>query len=260
MRRYESAAVCHTGKKRTYNEDNLFFNRFILKENHIGINGCLMMDPRPAEPGELFGIFDGMGGLSKGELASYIMAEEAGKAFYPGVTMPEGPGGFMAELCFKANERVCQIMKTEGGRIGTTASMLFLSRDQAYVCNIGDSPIYLFRQGQLQEVYMEHTDRKLREKLYGKEAVVGKKFPLSQHIGILSSEMIIDPYTADFPVVRGDYLLLCSDGLTDMVDDQTITKILQETVPLPEMIGTLRDTALDKGGRDNITIILIRIM
>lgn len=256
---YQAGATCHIGKKRVNNEDNLFFDQHILPMDHLGTRGCLRKEGSLSDPPALFAVFDGMGGHLKGELASFITAEETWKNYDSGVSMPEGPEDFLRQICLKANARVCHEMEKARGRIGTTAAMVLLNNDKVTVCNIGDSPIYLFRRRKILEIYEEHSERQLREKLYGRKAVEGKKFPLTQHIGIFPHEMGIDPYAKTFSIRKGDIYLLCSDGLTDMVSQKEIQSVLSQKTPVEYMVMQLLDMALDHGGVDNITIILVRV-
>lgn len=257
---FEASAICHMGYRRTNNEDNLFFDQYILNLDHKGIMDCISIDKGTSDKWNLFGVFDGMGGQYKGELASYIMAEEVGKKFFPDITIQGNAEDFMKEICISANNRVCEEMSKERVRIGTTASMLMLHEEKLYICNIGDSPIYLYRNTRLQTIYEEHTERKTHEMLLGKDVDKRKKYPLTQHIGIYPYEMEISPHTTSMIMQSGDMYLISSDGLTDMVSDQEIAAIMSEDTSTKEKTIKLQNRALENGGRDNITIILIRIL
>ena len=84
------------------------------------------------------------------------------------------------------------------------------------------------------------------------------KPPLSQNLGIPPNELVIDPYLARGAYNDGDVYLICSDGLTDMVSTEEITQVLISE-PIEEAITLLLDKALANGGKDNTTIILIKI-
>ena len=90
-------------------------------------------------------------------------------------------------------------------------------------------------------------------------AAFGVKPPLSQNLGIQPTELVIDPYFARGPYNDGDIYLICSDGLTDMVTSEEISKILTSAEVLNNAIEKLLEKALTNGGRDNVTIVLCKI-
>ena len=90
--------------------------------------------------------------------------------------------------------------------------------------------------------------------MLGEESVKGKKFPLTQYLGIPEVEMEICPYVREEELQHGDLYLICSDGLTDMVSEEEIYKILLESKNVTEKVKILRQRALENGGKDNISI------
>lgn len=284
----QAAAVCHQGRVRKNNEDNLYFDKHILAEIHDGIQEGYWITAGESGQPKLYGVFDGMGGHAKGEVASYIAADTARKAVEEQVAFDglsdadevadrtldrtgksnnsskemesEQIFALLKAICQDANKLVCQEMEEAKSRVGTTGSMLYFYKSRYYLCNIGDSPIYLVRGGEATPVFEEHTERLMNERLYGKEKTKGKKYPLTQHIGIFPEEMTIEPYVTSGAVQAGDIYLICSDGLTDMVVMDEILEIIQECNELPEVVLRLQEKALENGGRDNITIIAIRAL
>lgn len=196
-----------------------------------------------SESGTL-GIFDGMGGEECGEIASYIAAEEAAH-----MVLTERPVQDLLAFCKKANEKICRYAeKNKIHAMGTTAALLGFARNEIALCNIGDSKIFRFAQRKLEQISVDHIST----------AVYGRKPCLSQNLGISPTEMIIDPYAAHGRYNSGDVFLICSDGLTDMLTQGEILKILIES-EADRTAGRLLEMALARGGRDNITIILCRI-
>lgn len=240
----------HVGKVRHNNEDNFLFHDKILENNE-----CEMKYRQKKDTSSvcLFGVFDGMGGHEYGEKASLITASTARDFSIDQDYILEG----LNQICHVANHLVCIEMKALKERIGCTASMVAFYKNKAYVCNIGDSPIYLYRNHTLTSIYEEHTERRMYEKIYGK-VIPGKKYRLTQNIGIFKEEMMIKPYLYEFEIQEGDCLLLCSDGLTDMVSDEQITYVLNHCSKKDQM-AVLENMALEAGGKDNITIELIYI-
>ncbi len=257
-----AAGISNTGLIREKNEDNLFFFDCFLEEEHEGTESVLEYSGTTGESPLLFGVFDGMGGYEKGERASFLTARLAGRYAKicrnqpPGTDM-EVIGDCLRDLCYEANRLVCTEMEENREKMGTTASMLCFSGRKAVLCNIGDSPVFLLREGVLEEISEEHTQRAMYEKLLGKEHVGSRKFPLTQCIGIPEREMRIRPYVSIDEVRAGDRFLICSDGLTDMVAPETIKEYLRGDLPQKRLLEELVEEALDQGGRDNITILLI---
>lgn len=242
--------VSDVGMLRKKNEDNFIFHgRYNEKsedhmecENHICIT----------EP-VLYGVFDGMGGEAFGDVASSLMAGTCQKYLLHAGHLKEDA---MA-LCQTGNELVVREEKQRGLSMGSTASMLIFD-EKVVVCNVGDSPIYLYRDGVLQSIYEEQTERKLYEELGLQEILKKKKkYCLTQHIGMQGEGLQILPYLEELEVQDQDVFLICSDGLTDMVDEAVIKETLS-TIDA-ESARKLVSHALENGGRDNVTVILIQV-
>ena len=86
-----------------------------------------------------------------------------------------------------------------------------------------------------------------------------RKAPLTQHLGIDPEDMLIEPYIAKGDLRKGDVYLLCSDGLTDMLTNVEISCIMDSAASVDECASRLVDAALEKGGRDNVTVIVCKI-
>ena len=242
--------VSDVGMIRKKNEDNFIFHgRYNEKaedhmecENHICIT----------EP-VLYGVFDGMGGEAYGEVASSLMAATCQK--YPLHT------GHLKEdaiaLCQNGNELVVREEKQRGLSMGSTASMLLFD-ETVVACNVGDSPIYLYRDGVLRAIYEEQTEKKLYEEMGLQEILKKKKkYRLTQHIGMPEEGLQILPYLEEIEIQDGDVFLICSDGLTDMVEEAVMKETLS-TIDA-ESARKLVNHALENGGHDNVTVILIQV-
>ena len=255
--RLQAAVLSNAGKVREKNEDNFYFNGEFMPAVNQGMDAHQewVFLEKPA----LFGVFDGMGGYAAGERASNMTAQAADR-LWQDWDRTGTPADLMERICMEANSVVCDAMEAEHGRrMGSTASMLMFDNEQYHVCNIGDSPIFLLRQGKLWEISMEHTERWTCEKVTGQKAPPKKKFRLTQNIGIFEDEMAIEPYCSDGPIQMGDVFLICSDGVTDMLDQEQVQEILSKPLPTGEMIRQLLAGALEAGGKDNITAICLRV-
>jgi protein phosphatase len=232
----------HIGRTRKINQDNFICNgRYLHDQEQISIpmTGSVNCDT-PA----LFGVFDGMGGEEHGEVASLLAAEHAGAYAFG-----DDPPGEMLAFCRSANDRICEYAANNGiASMGTTAAMLLFFGKEITLCNIGDSKVFRFADHALEQISVDHYAA----------AVHGRKPPLSQNLGIPESDLLIEPYLARGDCNSGDVYLLCSDGLTDMVGQAEITRILDREA-LHHAADRLLEQALTNGGKDNITIILCKV-
>ena len=247
------SAISDRGKLRAGNEDNIFVNGVSLPEVHTETYSVAKQFSTLGKP--LFAVFDGMGGYEAGERASFLAAAATDRLAKPAFLRSKN---LLPKICEAANQAVCQEMKLhKGTRMGTTAAMLLFSGSQYFLCNVGDSPIFLMREGTLLELSKEHTERAVYEAVTGKKSEPGRKFRLTQNLGIASEEVMLDPYYTEGALQIGDTFLICSDGVTDMLDQEQIAWILKRR-DVSSMAETLWKSAMEAGGKDNITAIVIR--
>lgn len=247
----EAACLCNKGKVRKNNEDNFFFNKEYLDAMNDGLEAPLSLR-KDLRENIFLAVFDGMGGENFGELASYAAADcmkdiafEAGSDFV-------SEGKFLNDICLKANDAVvARQKKLLTDRMGSTLVGLYFSNNDVYACNLGDSRAYRYRAGELLQISVDHVAKNGNYK--------SKKAPLTQHLGIDPDNYILEPYIAKGGQKLGDQYLLCSDGLTDMLTDQEISEIMEKTGSAEECVRCLVDAALEKGGRDNTTVIVARL-
>lgn len=238
------ACISHIGRRRRMNQDNflcggVYARPGAVQNVHFPITGTVT-----SSQNSLFGVFDGMGGEERGEEASYLAAKTAFQTLRTGT-----PQQTLEIICQEANGAICRFAEENGlGTCGTTAAMLLLDAGGAAVCNIGDSKIFRLTDGELVQVSQDHLSI----------APFGQKAPLSQFLGIPPEELTICPYHAALPYKAGDKYLLCSDGLTDMVPQAEITRILTEYIPV-HAAQLLLQKALENGGKDNITMIVLGV-
>ena len=248
----DAACGCHTGKVRKNNEDNFFFDGRCLAVDNNGLRNPVCMTV--ALRRELvLAVFDGMGGENFGEEASFAAANGL-KALVHSLdeyVIPERQ--FLTDMCDTLNRAVVEKARELGTqRMGSTLVSLFFAGGQVYVCNLGDSRAYRLRDGEFLQLSVDHVEQRDGERL--------GKAPLMQHLGIDPEEFLIEPYIAKGTIEYGDRYLLCSDGITDMLSNLEIDAILRTAVPAEECVRRLIDAALEKGGKDNITAIVCRVM
>lgn len=230
----EFTAITSRGKVRSENQDTIFLPSGWLNEDtfeaHI---------PTDSERKLLFAVFDGMGGELCGKEASILAAQ----------TLSAQPLDTAFEtLCFAMNDAICRYMKENDVKaMGTTAAMVRIYNEKVEYCNLGDSRIYLIDGLSMYRLSKDHT-----------VTVFGDRKALTQHLGISPKEILIEPHTGTVPIKSGSNFLLCSDGLTDLLAESEIGKTII-TNPNKEAAHCLVDEALKRGGKDNISVILIHI-
>ena len=250
----EAYSCSDRGMQRKNNEDNLYFNGLIKDESSDSFRHYEKMNINKRRA--VFGVFDGMGGYLNGEHASYLTADCV-KSFLKDNKKGD-PNELLKEIAFYAEEQVCEEVGQSGQKMGSTLAMLYFEKNNYSLCNIGDSPIYIIRKGELKRISTEHTEAAAYEKIYGEKPPKNKKFPLTQYVGMGESITQLSPYYKHGSVNEGDIFLICSDGLTDMLDDPEISRIINSSRPLADIGKILLKNSNDKGGDDNITFILIR--
>lgn len=248
--RLDAACKSDIGKVRANNEDNFFFDGAIMEENHMGSS---IFSTKTVTEGILFAVFDGMGGADDGQSASFLAA----KTFQEDCRARQGDEP-LAESFFEVssqhmNEAVSQERVKRQNNMGTTAVLLGLQNEDFYVCNIGDSRAYRLRDGQMTQISMDHCEK------LTKEEQLQSKARLTQCIGGASEGKRLEPYIASGSLSEGDLFLLCSDGLTDMVSEAEIQVLLAEETRIESCVERLIERANQNGGRDNVTLILIRV-
>lgn len=249
---------CHVGKKRKNNEDNFYFNGKYLDSDNMGLGEILTKKTSLLEDVlgnyQFYAVFDGMGGGDYGEIASNIAAKTV-KDFLQNEENinPADITPSLSHMCQIMNKNVFRTeMNLGASQMGSTLVSLFFYAGQVWVCNIGDSRCYRLRDGQMEQISMDHTDE-AEMKAFG---IKGRKPYLTQFLGVDPEEILLEPHVKSYRLEEGDTFLLCSDGLTDMVTEQEICNMLDRYENTENCVCHLIDAALEAGGRDNITVIV----
>lgn len=205
----------------------------------------------------VFAVADGMGGHLAGEVASGMAIDAirhmAGHA-QPGVSA-------LREAVLAANEAIFAHAKThaECAGMGTTLSVMQRSGHYMYIAHVGDSRIYRFRGGELEQITQDHSlvEELVRAGLITREEARthSRRNIITRALGT-QGDNTPDLLAADMQ--KGDLWLLCTDGLCGMVSDEAIERTMQRGGSLEHMADSLLAQALEAGGRDNVTLILYR--
>ena len=214
----------------------------------------------------LYMIADGVGGQSSGELASRTavgyMAQFA--ALHPVGDVREGMPlkQYFRSLLSGANELIFGKASGEPLNAGmaTTALICYLRNDNAYVVNVGDSRAYLIRDGLIMQVTKDHT--LIQDMLDSGEitAEEAKSHP-EKHVitRAVGGEPTVDPDFFSFRTYPGDTIILCTDGLYGMVEEEEIARVASASKTMHGLARSLVDMANASGGEDNITVVCMRI-
>ena len=247
----EAACGCNRGKIRSNNEDNFFFDGKCLESENDGLKHPVSFEC-DLRGRIMRAVFDGMGGENYGEIASFSAARKMQSIEKKFADFFISDKKYLKRLTAELNEAVLGASRELlTSQMGTTMVSLSFGSRSVYVCNVGDSRAYCLRDGAFMQISTDHTDVRP-----GRE---GKKAPLTQHLGIPEDVMVIEPYIARGELKHGDKYLICSDGLTDMLTNLEIATVMIENEDTEKCVEELIANALDRGGRDNVTAIVVKI-
>jgi len=233
-----SAAASHVGKIRTNNQDSGYAGR------------------------ALFIVADGMGGHAGGDIASAIATKRVMEADTPYESAAEAEFALQASL-IAANSQLAETVfeHAELTGMGTTVSALAVLDDQVAIAHIGDSRIYLLRDGELSQITIDHTFvQRLVDsgRITEQEAMVHpRRSVLMRVLGDVESAPEID--TSILATLAGDRWLLCSDGLTGVVSHSGIAAAFSSGMDAQAVADRLVKESLDGGAPDNVTVVIVDI-
>ena len=261
-----------TGKVRKENEDQFLIGGIhkALDISHTSLAERDQARLLGGKLGALFVVADGVGGAAAGAQASGLDVDAL--ISYITFTMPcffhfaEDIGGDVLKemsIAFQqSHEKVLAEAAAEGGQEGmaTTLTMAYVLWPRAFIVQVGDSRLYLQRDGWLDQITRDQT---MAEDLVDQGILKPELAEKSRWSNVLSSAVggrnpTIDPVLYDLGLTQDDVLLLCSDGLTKHVSDPEISEILTASASAEEACKSLVQAALDGGGTDNVTVVVAR--
>jgi PPM family protein phosphatase len=236
--RVRSGAATHVGRVRDHNED------------------CLLAE------GLVFAVADGMGGHAAGEVASRIAVEALGE-------LTRHPAAGPADVTSVLGEANRRILESQAGHpeqhgMGTTVAGLTVveeeGSEQWVVFNVGDSRVYRLAESRITMVTHDHSEVRALMDAGLIDAAEAARHPLRN---IITRSLGSDPAPqADTWVLRptpGERFLVCSDGLTNELDDEDIMVVLQEHADPQEAADRLVEEAVRAGGRDNVSVVVVAV-
>lgn len=242
------AELTHVGMRRANNQDSY---AVMVAES----------EERFRRRGHLFVVADGMGAHAAGELASKIACEQIAMRYIG--SQKSDVGEALGEAVHRANTAIFERGQSnpEFHNMGTTASALVLLRGRGYVAQVGDSRVYRLRQGVLEQLTFDHSlvwEMEASGQV-SSDSPLGKAIPknvITRSLGP-GAHVMVD-LEGPFELDLNDRYLLCSDGLTGLVEDDDLG-VLMDCLPLEKLTPVLVDLANLRGGPDNITVIAVDV-
>jgi protein phosphatase len=224
------------------------------KVREINEDGYLISKP-------VFAVADGMGGHSAGEVASAIALQTIKKSLHK-LPKEEDIPNLLVKSIQEANAAVFQRSTTEVEQrgMGTTLTVATLLKDKFYIGHIGDSRAYLLRDGKLAQLTEDHS---LVAQMVKEGMLSPQEAELHPQRSVLTRALGTEPSVqidiSTSEIRPRDKILLCTDGLTAMLSDSEIERLLNESAHPRLICQKLIDAANEQGGTDNITVVLLEI-
>jgi protein phosphatase len=261
------------GKRRTQNQDSVLCYTISASRTPVG----------------LYAVADGMGGQSAGEVASQIaietVREDLGQYLDRSVGIlpddgagvvttrlveddpfPDRPSMSMIDALNAAIQRCNERIREHGAQhpdasgLGSTLTVAMITGDLALIGNIGDSRTYIVREGEIRSLTQDHS---LVGSLVRQGLITESDVYSHPHRNLIYNALGTRPEAnADIAMQRlqgGDVLVLCSDGLWEMVRDEEIKAVVETMVQPEDAASTLVNMANDNGGVDNISVVIVRV-
>jgi serine/threonine protein phosphatase PrpC len=235
------------------------------EDSFLAVTGALRSRDA-VEPFGLFVVADGMGGHADGHKASSAAVETLFRSLVPALLreggLPEQDlSPLLAQAIQEVNERLYQANQRDHTKMGCTVTAALVTGRQAYICNVGDSRTYVL--GTLASLQRVTVDHSLVESLVFagiiQRADVYTHPKRNQIFRCLGHQPWVEIDTFCLPLVSGEKLLLCSDGLWEMVRDPEMEATLRQTQDATEATSSLIARANENGGLDNITVIVVEL-
>lgn len=267
--RLRVGVVSVRGNYREHNEDNFFVpgKRPVRHDSFgegSGEHGAMTM-----EPSNLFIVADGMGGQQAGEQASLMAVEliprEIAKRLPPDLSEPKRVQEAIREAVAEVNQEILGSSGaiSEFSNMGTTVVLAQFRPDKVYIAGIGDSRAYRLRDGDLEQLTKDHSlaDALVEAGTITREELPHHKFKNVLYLYLGSKDARSGP--EDFRVMDvrpGDRFLMASDGLTGVVADEVLARVLGSVDDPQQAAVTLKNIALENDSKDNVTCLIIHVV
>lgn len=232
------------GRKRSNNED-----------------ACFVLLPE-----KVYMVADGVGGGNAGEIASRTAVNEIVRYIHQNPIKKAANKyaivNYLQDCLDRTNETIFKNAGKyeENKGMATTAAIVHIRDSVAYIANVGDSRVYLFRDGNLIQTTEDHTyvNTLLNAGIISPEQAANdsRKNVITKALG---AEETVEPDFFQVDIIKDDIFVLCTDGLYDELDDSAITDILQNNLSMSDICANMIEKANKNGGHDNITTISLKV-
>lgn len=254
-----AAAESQVGNARGYNEDNVYFNGDFITPKTLRQDFAIKTGD--SADVNCFAVLDGMGRNNTGSFASLLAATMLDDvidrvSFDTGRPTDE----VVLDYIQSANEAIRnQIRETGGVRTASTLALLIIENGTAHAYNAGDSRIYLYRDRQLIKLSRDHIRSSAGSVSVSEEDV--RTGGLTKYLGMSESDGDLEPYRAKpFKVRKGDKFLICSDGISDYVDEEDLAECLSKRKDPFGHTNELMNMALKEESADNISCVVVDVV
>ena len=261
MFKFTCAASTKTGK-RPVNQDNYMLGNLYAPQDHADLrNNAQGKTDHPF----FVAVADGMGGEASGEKASFETVRVLAAVSNRLRNDFESNKRIVHDSVLQANDAICNVMRNENIRsMGSTVVTLLLQDDKCSYTNLGDSRLYMLRNGELVQLTKDHTEGQAMVDAHVLTEEQLKTHPsrnrLSRHLGISREDMMIDtPVYPDITLQDNDKFLICSDGVCGVLSKEEMSKILSMSATTVAKAEILVASSIDAGSRDNVTALVVEI-
>lgn len=272
----ESHATSHVGRVRQGNEDNFLMLHISDAKSWVSSQepGDFVIESQVFKidsDGVVLAVSDGMGGALAGEVASKMAVESVGRRFLeedPETTIsPENYNDTLVATLYDATIQANSLIHNQGrtdpqySGMGATFTAVGITPQEVNLVQVGDSRVYLFRGDQ---IYQVTKDQSLVQQLIDAQQILPEEAETHSLKNVilqaLGAQPEIYPVAARLKPMQNDILLLCSDGLSNEINSADMQRIVSSNIDSLEVAAAkLVELANERGGKDNITVILARI-
>ncbi|MBI6001991.1 PP2C family protein-serine/threonine phosphatase [Clostridium perfringens] len=248
---FRAYGVTNTGKVRAHNEDSYLVNGDVKSEGSIFIDNAK----------EIFvAVADGMGGAEGGEIASNLVLRNLKDSL---IILEERAINKDINII---NDRILEATENNIGRVGMGSTLVAIKviDDKSAIINVGDSRVYLYRDGFIRQLTKDHT---LVQQLYELGVIErdemkthSKSHFLTQCIGGRKKSIIEPQVILNRKFIEGDILILCSDGLYNKINEDNLEDLIGKSNDIRDIGDKLINLANELGGDDNITAVLVQVI
>lgn len=217
-------------------------------------------------PDKVYVVADGVGGGNAGEIASRTAVSEIANYVveHPigNMTNKYAIVNYLQSCLDEANSKIFRMANTyeENTGMATTAVIVYAAFGKVFITNVGDSRVYLYREGQLVQLTEDHTyvNTLVKAGILSKEEaeVDERKNVITKALG---AEPTVEPDFFQLEIMKDDIFIICTDGLYDEVENPEIVQVLSKNQSMSDVCTELINRANTNGGRDNITIISLKV-